>query len=193
MQIEITNSYGVLSVRSPYHAGFVAGARNLSGRFSAGAWSFDPRVEADVRKLCQRCYGTDGTTPADVVTLRVAFGDDEFSVLAMPIEVGGRTIARAFGRDSGAKTGEGVIVDAGGFSSGGSVKNWRTVARAGTVVRILDMPRATAEELCATEHEYYRCEIVADTAPPAIDRDALVAERARLQARLAEIAAVLGE
>ena len=55
------------------------------------------------------------------------------------------------------------------------------------------MPRATAEELCATEHEYYRCEIVADTAPPAIDRDALVAERARLQARLAEIAAALGE
>lgn len=107
-------------------------------------------------------------------------------------KLGGRTIARAYGRDTGAKAGDGVIVDAGKIDSAGSAKNWKTVAREGTVIRVLDVPRATAEALCAADHQAYRVEIVGDAGPVAVDRESLAAERNRLLARVVEIDAILG-
>ena len=54
-------------------------------------------------------------------------------------------MARAYGRDSGAKIGEGVVFLEGGASSGGSVKNWYTTIKKGSVFEVRDVPRAKAE------------------------------------------------
>lgn len=64
-----------------------------------------------------------------------------------PVEVAGRTIARAWGRDSGAKLGDGVVKLQGRVGSGGSMKNWETVVDADVVLH--DCPRKVAEKLIA--------------------------------------------
>jgi hypothetical protein len=61
--------------------------------------------------------------------------------------VAGREVARAFGRDSGAKLGPDVVVRAGGFHSGGSRKNWRITVKDGTSFDLLRLPVAMAHRM----------------------------------------------
>jgi hypothetical protein len=170
---------------SPYNSEFVAAARKLGGRWNAPAWSFDVRDEQRVRAACAEHYGTDGLT-ADLVTVRAEFGPDN-DTLRGPIEIFGRPVARAFGRDSGAKLADGVLLLSGGFNSGGSVKNWRTKAQEGTVCLVRDLPRAAVERALADGATWLAIE--PETAP--IDRAALAAEREKLLVRVAEIDAAL--
>lgn len=143
-----------LSVTSPYHPDFPAAARKLGGKWQSPAWVFDARDEERVRKLCVRVYGTDGSAPADVLTVRcsAALCDGDGNGSTLSYYLCGRQVARAFGRDSGAKLGEGVIVLSGGFGSGGSVKNPSCTVREGTIIEVRDLPRAAAEKL----HDEYR-------------------------------------
>jgi hypothetical protein len=201
MTVEITTSGSTLYVVSPYNAEFVSAAKRLGGKWRAGAWHLDARDEARVRTLCREVYGTDGVSIADVVTLRVEWRQQD-SEGTEPISLHGRTIARATGRDSGARLGDGIAVLAGSFGSGGSMKNWRTTVRAGTIVLVRDFPRAAAEELLARQAAETRVvgvdgwegpvvvySVEPETAP--VDLAALRAERERLVARLAEIDATL--
>lgn len=191
MTVSITISGSSLLVTSPYNSKFVDAAKRLGGRWRGGAWVLDARDEARVRALCCECYGTDGTTAGDVVTLRIEWRKSR-GVSQGPIEVYGRTIARATGRDSDARLGDGIAVLDGGFGSGGSVKNWTTSVREGTVVLVRDFPRVRADELLSaqTEEDVRRYSIEDEVM--AIDRPALHAERERLVARIAEIDALLG-
>mgnify|MGYP003617560847 FL=1 len=189
MSVETKISNGQMHVKSPFNSGFVAAAKRLSGRFSVGVWSFDERNAAAARKALVEAYGTDGESPADTVSVRITW-DEECWEYCAPIEFAGRTVARAFGRDSGAKTGDGVVIEAGGFTSGGSVKNWKTVIKAGTVVLMHDVPRASAEAFAEAD-DLARVEIVKPEGTAAVDREALIAERARLAARIADIDAAL--
>lgn len=168
-------------VTGEYNSEFVAKARTLAGKWVAPSWVFDIRDESAVRAACLECYGTDGHR-TDLVDVEVRFGPEDDTHTA-PIMYCGRTIARAFGRDSGAKLGDGVVLQSGGFTSGGSVKNWYTRAKEGTSVILRDVSRALVVK---TGGEY----TILTTTP--IDRDALLAEKAQLLARLAEIGATLG-
>lgn len=184
MKITITTASEKITVVAPYNAEFVSGAKRLNGRWSKPAWVFDARDADRVRALCVECYGTDGTT-ADLVTLRITWTRAEYAELG-PIAVRGRTVARAAGRDSGAQLGDDVVILDGEFRSGGSMKNWRTVAQAGTIALVRDFPRAAAEALVADSDSDSRVYAIEPEAP-AVDADALRAERERLVARIAEI------
>jgi len=179
-----------LAVRSPYSALFVSKAKEFGGKWDGEdtTWTFDIRDEARVKDLCVRYYGSDGVTD-DVCTLRVAFTRD-VGADACPFTVFGRVVARARGRDSGAKLGDGVICLAGRARSGGSVKNWQTVLTGGTVVLIRDFPRARAEELAAQPGVEWAVFSVEPEAVP-VDIPALRDERAGLAARIAEIDAII--
>lgn len=143
-----------LSVQTPFHPDFPARAKKLGGRWdgSRKAWAFDQRDEATVRKLCVSIFGTDGSaeTAADVLTVRapVKVCDNEGTSLWLC----GRKIASVLGRDSGARLGDGIVVVAGGFSSGGSMKNPRITSRDGTVIEVRDVPRALAEKIHGEYH-----------------------------------------
>lgn len=177
-----------LEVTSPYNTEFVAGARMLGGRWSAPVWAFDARNEAAVRSLCQRVYGTDGISAPDTVSVRVTFAAGVLEDCG-PIVCFGRTVAVAFGRDSGAKLGDGVVVESGGFASGGSVKNWTTKVKSdGAVVLLRDIPRGMAE--AAQSDEKIQYEIIAEDAP-LDNRSALQSEKDRLIERIREIDAQL--
>lgn len=189
--VKITSVGGQLHVKSPYNSKFVGQAKALGGKWRDEAWVFDIRDEARVRELCRELYGSDGLT-ADTITLRIEWREEGSSDKG-PIEVSGRPIARAFGRDSGAKLADGIVQLAGGFSSGGSVKNWVTRVRGGTIVLVRDFSRARAEELIAGNSDTSLRIYSIEPEQQPIDRDALEAERSRLQARLAEIEVLLAQ
>lgn len=170
-------------VTAPYNSEFISAAKRLGGRWDAPEWVFDARDEARVRALLIECYGTDGEI-ADLVTIRIEWTENE-SAKRASIEANGRTIARADGRDSGARLGDGVVLLDGEFGSGGSRANWTTTARAGTVVLVRDFPRAAAQALVAAPGRERQYSIEPEA--PAVDADALRAERERLVARIAEI------
>jgi len=156
-QIDIEAHEGYLVVTSPYHPQFPSGARRLGGRWDAATrtWRFDPRDEHRVRDLCSRIYGTDGSpAAAELVTLRVRL--DRGSVLRAAcgsIFLAGRCVARAYGRDSGARLGPGVVViDGSSPRSGGSMKNWVTIWAGPATFEVRDVPRQIAET-CVAERD----------------------------------------
>ncbi len=137
-----------------------APAKKLGGKWDSAGWMFDARDEAKVRALALRIYGTDGAPVAaeDMLTLRLSAslldGRDGSFGGSRPTSwwFAGRQVARAFGRDSGATLGEGVIVIKGGFASGGSMKNPSCTFSAGTIVEVRDVPRALAQKLFDEYH-----------------------------------------
>ena len=183
----ITKTEKSIQVESEYNRDFISGARNLAGRWNSPHWTFDVRDEGAVRELCLDVYGTDGET-VDLVDVEITF-EGGFYATRGPITFCGRTIARAFGRDSGAKPGAGVVVKSGGFRSSGSVKNWATeVNTGGAVVVLRDMSRRAVEAVDAEEFGG-----TFEILEPENKNAALIAERDRLIARLAEIDDLLGD
>ncbi|HRR40482.1 MAG TPA: hypothetical protein P5244_04545 [Syntrophales bacterium] len=189
MDINVQVKEGKIIVTSPYNADFVDRAKRLGGRWQSPSWVFDIRDEQAVRNLCRTIYGTDGQSIPDVVTIRATL-DSSKRAYQGPITLFGRVVARAFGRDSGARLGEGVILVSGRFFSGGSRMNWYTEVKDGTVVRIHDIPRAAAEKAIAAGATWLTIE---DDAPVTIDIEALMVERNRIMERLAEIDRLLAE
>lgn len=167
--VRVVKTTNGITVSSPFNRKFVKSANALDGKFDGGLWIFDNRLESDVRQILNEVYGSDGQSEGEFVRFRIEWKDREFASTA-PIEVAGRSIARAFGRDSGAKSGDGVIVRAGGFSSGGSMKNWGTIVKSETIVELLDFPRAKAEKLVNSQPDEDRVySIVGDTANESLD------------------------
>lgn len=125
MKIKTVNEGGLIKVTSPYNSSFVQKARNLQGTFSLGQWIFPKEIEEHVINAVRECFGVDGTTDYETCVLIVK--NYSLSVFTSGIELFGRPIAKAFGRDSGAKLSDGIILLNGTITSGGSVKNWKTV------------------------------------------------------------------
>lgn len=144
--ITIKSDAGRTTCSSPYHPDFPKRARNLGGKWSGSAWVFDSRDEERVRQLCRDIYGTDGSAvePADLVTVRITIEDNWNAPNRGSIWFAGRQIARAWGRDSGAKLGDGVVLLEGRAASGGSRNNWYAFIRGPAVIEVRDLPRAMA-------------------------------------------------
>ncbi|SFM16221.1 hypothetical protein [Methylobacterium pseudosasicola] len=145
MAIQITRSGTDLLVRTPHaNTNFNARIKDMGGRWEAPAWRVDARNEALVRAALVRSYGGDGEGEPDTVSLQCHIEKDSWQ---SPVEVAGRIIARAFGRDSGAKLGEGIVRLDGSVTSGGSRANWTTVVDATVVIH--DCPRKVAAKAMA--------------------------------------------
>lgn len=187
--VALATTSTTISVKSPYNSKFVEAAHKLNGKFDRGTWAFDARDAQRVRDLCFQIYGDDGVRK-DQVTLRIEWLKGT-GATCDSLQAHGRTIARASGRDSGAKLGEDVVLLEGAFTSGGSMKNWSTDVSTGTIVLVRDFPRAAALELVAKESAYRKYSIEEEA--PIVDREALMAERQKLQLRIVEINTLLGE
>lgn len=133
---------GIISVVTPYDPKFVAKARNLRGKWKDGAWHFDDSIEDYVKNALMDCYGTTGEGPVELCSLVISNWSDYGD--CKPVELFGRTIAKAWGRDSNAKLGDNIIWIDGQYTSGGSVKNWRTRVEDATF-EIQNFPLARTE------------------------------------------------
>lgn len=183
--ITVTIETNKIKVISEYSSLFVQKAHDLGGVWKAPCWEFDVRNEEAVRAACLYCYGDDGIKK-DQVDVRITLpnGDKGLSYTHEPLEILGRTVARAFGRDS-ARTSPGVVIESGGFGSGGSLKNWYVVASKGTTFLLRDVSRSLVVE---NTDENIQIEILEGP-----DKEALKEEREKLIARLAQINELLAD
>jgi hypothetical protein len=179
MNFQIEKNENTISVTADYNDEFVKVARTMGGKWHSPSWVFDIREEDLVRSTCLKIYGTDGVN-TDLVDVQITLNDFDAKKCA-PIVIFGKTVARAFGRDSGAKIGTGIVIKSGKFGSGGSAKNWLTTAENGTSFIMRDVSRSLVE---ANIEKSIHTEIISETD---IDIEALKAEKEKLIARLAEI------
>ena len=189
--MKITNlGNGKISVETPYNPNFVSKIKKAGGKWNPGnkTWEIDERSIDTVRSIMREVYGQDDL-PQELVTVKVTIGDKNLEEWRAPVVLFGRTIASARGRDSGARPGEGVCFEKGGCDSGGSMKNWYTIVRAGSEITIYDVPRLAVEQKIGWKDEYGTFEVIENGDPLA----ALRAEKEALLKRLAEIEELLNE
>jgi len=191
----IATKGNTILITTPFNPRFVDHVKAAGARWNADekAWTMDVRDLETAREIMRRIYGRDDQ-PCELVSARVTFLDD-IQHTCGPVVICGRIVASAKGRDTGARVGEGVCLEKGQITSGGSTKNWHTEVCKGAVLVIHDLPRALAENRAASdaakiEDRGWKLEII--DAAPAVDVAALTAERDRLIARLTEIDAALG-
>lgn len=187
--IKITIENGMASVFTPYNREFVDLVKGIGGR----KWNADrkcwmvPEAEIEqVRKYMMDVFGeTDQMDEDERVTVLITFTEDA-SADRRGITIFGKTIAKAWDRDSGARVGEDVTFISGNCGSGGSRANWTTTIDKGSKFRVRNVPKA----MLASAPSYVTVEEVADAG---IDRTALMQEKEKLLARLAEIEKLLAE
>jgi len=186
MNIQIETNEKTISVTADYNDEFVKVARTIGGKWNSPSWVFDIREENLVRSTCLKIYGTDGVN-TDFVDVQITLNDFD-TEKCTPIIIFGKTVARAFGRDSGAQIGTGIVIKSGKFGSGGSAKNWLTIAEDGTSFIMRDVSRNLVE---ANMEKSIQAEIISETETTGIDTDALKAEKEKLISRLADIESLL--
>lgn len=182
IKLEIIN--GEVKVTSPYHQKFVNKARNLRGKWKDSAWWFDDSIIDYVRELMIECFGTTGEVPYENVDLLIT--DFDATGRCAPVELFGRTIAKAWGRDSGAKLGDGIILISGKIMSGGSVKNWSTeVSDASFIIKDFPKPATELTEVKTAIEEGW-CVIKEQKQKPRDPQD-ILKEIEELKARIYEL------
>lgn len=188
-EVSVTNDARIL-VRCGYNTKFILSAKRLAGRWlpEEKLWAFSAQHERLVRDLCVRWFGTDGTTPPDLVDVRIAFPKAK-SQHEGPVTIFGRIVASARSRNSTARLGEGVVFVEGQAFSNGDHKGWRTVVGEGSVVHMSGVPRA----LAVAEAPTGVVVTIIEREGPVDKSIRLQAERDRLVARIAEIDAAMSE
>lgn len=177
MTVEIAVEGDQIVLRSPYHPELPAAAKRIGGRFHRAdkSWRFDPRDESEVRAVAWEIFGTDGEN-TETVSVRYTLNRDDVS--ERTLYLCGREIAWRPGRDDDVRLGDGVVIREGGFPGYGGSRQYPVLAaEMGTVLEIRDLP-AGHKDL-----ERDGVEVIEKT----VDREALMAERDRLSARIQEI------
>ena len=177
------------AVYTPYNASFVSAIRKIGGAkwdAEGKAWMVPTASLPQVREIMRNIWGEDDRMDTvKRVSVRLTFAE-ECTEWHGPVEIFGKVLSSATGRDSGARVGEDVFYTAGGPASGGSVKNWRSVVEEGSVVVLSSVPETMLDE--AALPYGVTMEIIEDSG---IDRAALIDEKEKLLARLAEIESLL--
>lgn len=192
-EVEIKDDQAYLT--TPYNPTYVQRIKQIGARWdtSSKQWRINAQSIDVARKIMREVYGEDDQQQGEKVTVIATFREEQ-SALCSAYYLLGKPIARAYGRDSGAQVGLDAAFTAGAPRSGGSVKNWRTVIPAGSVVEIYNVPRSFAEqEIERNESENSEISLKIKNASGKIDRVALSAERERLLLRIAEIDNLLNE
>lgn len=191
MRISVEIKDGKAYISTPYNGNFVHYIRRLDARWDADTkrWIVSEEMLRRARTIMKKVYGETDLTPAsELVTLKVHTTKEVWAI-QKAIIIAGRTVARAFDRDGGAIVGNGVAFIRGAPESGGSRTRWATAIPADAEFEIYDVPITKAEEALANPPE--DCEVTIIN--KRIDREALIAERKQLWARLIEIHELLKE
>jgi len=179
---------GTIAISTPYSQEFVARIKEVGGKWNSGSkcWEADARAIETVRAIMRDVYGQDDM-PQEMVDVRITVGDDDIEEYTDAVTIFGKAIASARGRDSGARVGDGVVLESGSVKSGGSMKNWKTIIAAGSVLTVYDVPKQAVENGMGWVDWYGSYEIIAQADPKATLR----AEKEALLQRLAEIERLL--
>jgi len=181
--ITLKEENGKIGITSPYNTKFVSDLKkSISGaKWNGSLWVVPSEAKQVVLDLLKEHYGY--SSDAKYVTVKIK-AKKYLSQLQSSISFAGVPIARATGRDSGARVCDDVFKISGEITSSGSVKNWHTSIEEGSEFQ-LKVP-----ENIAISTEDWDCEILQELK---IDIEALKIEKEKLLKRLAFIENILKE
>lgn len=142
--IKVTIKDGKAELYTPYNADFVKAIKALGGaRWNASkrCWTISEDMLTQAREIMMDVYGYTDEEQGETITAKVTFAKDVYEECDSVVILG-KTVARAYGRDTGAKPGEDVLLQEGTLASGGSRANWRSIVRAGAVVTLYNVSKA---------------------------------------------------
>lgn len=176
---------GKIKVQSEYNRDFITRAKSIQGKWNSPYWVFPEENINELREILLDIYGECGELADEVpVTVTVDLNLDDYDYGA-DIKIGGVTVVRRRYRDSDVIYSDNVMLISGGFpSSGGSMKNPRVNPDKGTIIRVKDIPERLYEKIKDMDGV---------TLYKMPDKAALIEERDRLLARLAELNALIGD
>lgn len=179
---------------TPFSSEFVSSIKKIGGakwNSNARCWEVPAEALDSARKIMKAVYGyTDLPDNGKLLKLRLTFKIEVSEVRASVVYFG-KTIATAWGRDSGARCGEDVVFEEKNPTSGGSMRNWRSIVAARSVVILRNVPECLyRSEIEKIDADDVTVELLGEEAPT-ISKEALLEEKERLAARLAEIEAQL--
>jgi hypothetical protein len=146
-EVDKQKNAGICSLKHHlYNSDLVDKCKSLGGKYDreGNVWIFSGLVEDIVEEL--DAYWNDELVAVEIKAKNLV------AEWTAPVTFIGYTIARAYGRDSGATLGDNVSLIEGGISSGGSVKNWTTRCKEGSIFR-LEVPKAVLLDQKETEEE----------------------------------------
>lgn len=191
--IKITTNGNKAQLYTPYNRDYIAQVKMIGARWDAAAkcWTIDAQKIDDARAIMRKVYGYDDLpqsteTAGKLVDVTIRF-NDSCTAANGPVQAFGKVLARAYGRDSGAKIGTDCSLLGGSIDSTGSRATWKTWIDAGTIIKVYNVP----EHMATAEHMPEEAEITEIKAHEEIDKVALLAEKEKLLARLAEIEKLL--
>lgn len=184
-EITIERKNGMMKVKTPYHPDLPKKCRNINGDWSRPYWFFDLREEQGVLALLDEVYGFTEAGQDDLVDVTVKVADGKhLQEFNGALYLGGRELARATSKLSGADTADGISIVSGEFDSGGSHKNWKTMTTEGAEFIIRDMYRVAAERLQAWGQDEEQIASITINEITIVSKSKLEAEIATLEARL---------
>ena len=173
---------------TPYNNKFVSAIKGIGGAYwdrDEKAWVVPANMLDQAREIMLRIYGESDIPIAKKISVELTFNKGIYRTREA-ITIYGKTICRAYGRDSGGYAGEDVAFIEGMPESGGSVKNWTSGVPQGSVVVLRNVPEMLLDEKLP---EGVSAKIFDNEST----RDELIAEKEKLLARIAEIDKLLGE
>jgi len=108
-------------------------------------WIMQPCFEGLIKEKLIHYFGAYDDEHATKIDVEVTFKRD-MEVDKRPVTVAGRVFARAHGRDTGAATGEGVALLEGLIDSGGSIRTWSSIVKAGAKFRVMKLYEPLVKE-----------------------------------------------
>lgn len=182
MKIKIED--GKAHVYTPYHTDFVSKIKKIgSAKWDSydRCWIVDETEVDVVRGIMEEIWGeSDIPSASEKVAIKVTF-NEEASSWRDSVYLFGIVVARATGRDSGARIGHNATLISGDIGSGGSRSNWETIIKKDTVIKLRNVPK----EALSKKPEYnVTVEIIEEEK---IDVVKLKEEKEKLLSRLDEI------
>lgn len=189
MEMEIKIENGLAEIYTPYNPEFVKKIKGIGGAKWNGSkkcWTIPENAVDAAREIMQQVYGCSDISENETISLRLKF-DNRISADKQDIVMFGKILAHATGRNSGAKVGEDVAYTSGGATSGGSVKNWESVVKEGSIVTLSNVNKNLYEKYKDAYDGGITIEVISEEK----SKKSLLEEKERLLKRLAEIDAML--
>lgn len=145
IRVEIKN--GKANLYTPYNTDFVKAVKAMGGArwdSTSRCWTISEDMLPQARKIMMDVYGYTDEEQGEKITVKATFAKDVWEECDSVVILD-KTVARAYGRDTGAKPGEDVLFLEGAPTSGGSRANWRSIVPAGSVVTMYKVSKALYE------------------------------------------------
>lgn len=140
-----------IKVESPYNRDFIARAKQIQGRWSSPYWIFPEENREEIKELLIECYGEcdilyNSSDELNTVTLEINL--DKYREEKGELKLGSMVLLSRPLRDRSVSFAPNVMLIKGGFAkSGGSWKNPRLQANAGTIIRAKKFQKSSTAKL----------------------------------------------